>query len=334
MSIVRTPASVTLTNQTMKPLLVSPYQNHLRALGQIACRSGSHHRTLGTSRFFNWNDASTSEYQKITLREGQGLTFNPTNANYNVELMFAFWVRVVATGACHIVSVPVSCNQRPPLAILNGSGSGIVLEVFNIEVYEYGTDLLPLITLEGIDGADIQAVGEVITPVSFDSANSLNANIKTYKNARVKTQGATSGAFIAITQRLRHIGFTYLNGVGVGTALRQQKGNVIFQSKHDDTDLILQEGRGIAIMQRNSGKASHQEVTIVFLEEDSGAGVFPVEGDVDLGVEYGPTGADYTGTLVQPDEADVASGVQYGADGVEFTGTLSGGGGNIFINID
>lgn len=65
-----------------------------------------------------------------------------------------------------------------------------------------------------------------------------------------------------------------------------------------------------------------------------GGAVFPAEGDVDLGVDYGPSGADYTGTLVQPDEADVASGIQYGADGVEFTGTLTGGGGNIFINID
>lgn len=67
----------------------------------------------------------------------------------------------------------------------------------------------------------------------------------------------------------------------------------------------------------------------------AGAGaVFPAVGDVDFGVDYGPSGADYTGTLEQPVPADVASGVQYGAGGVEFTGTLSGGGGNIFINID
>jgi hypothetical protein len=58
-----------------------------------------------------------------------------------------------------------------------------------------------------------------------------------------------------------------------------------------------------------------------------GAGaVFPSVGDVDQGVDYGPTGADYTGTLVQPDEADVALGVQYGAGGAEFEGTLVGGG--------
>jgi len=55
--------------------------------------------------------------------------------------------------------------------------------------------------------------------------------------------------------------------------------------------------------------------------------VFPSVGDVDLGVTFGPTGADYTGTLAQPEESNVLIGVQYGADGNEFTGTATGGGG-------
>lgn len=65
----------------------------------------------------------------------------------------------------------------------------------------------------------------------------------------------------------------------------------------------------------------------------AGAGaVFPVVGDVDAGQTYGPTGADYTGTLEQPAEADVLVGVQYGAGGTEFTGEAAGGGGS-FISI-
>ena len=58
----------------------------------------------------------------------------------------------------------------------------------------------------------------------------------------------------------------------------------------------------------------------------AGAGaVFPSEDDVDQGVSYGPTGADFTGNLEQPAEEDVKNGVQYGAAGVEFEGTLIGG---------
>lgn len=68
------------------------------------------------------------------------------------------------------------------------------------------------------------------------------------------------------------------------------------------------------------------------IPEGAGAGaIFPAVGDVDQGVTFGPTGADYTGTLEQPDEADVLSGVQYGAGGTEFEGTAVAGGGNIFI---
>lgn len=59
--------------------------------------------------------------------------------------------------------------------------------------------------------------------------------------------------------------------------------------------------------------------------------VFPGVGDVDNGVTYGPTGADYTGTLEQPAEADVLTGVQYGAGGTEFTGEYAGGGGGVYI---
>lgn len=73
----------------------------------------------------------------------------------------------------------------------------------------------------------------------------------------------------------------------------------------------------------------------LLLPAGGGAGaIFPLEGDVDLGVTYGPSGSDYTGTLLQPDEADVLSGVQYGADGIEFTGTLTGGGDEAFFNIN
>lgn len=70
-----------------------------------------------------------------------------------------------------------------------------------------------------------------------------------------------------------------------------------------------------------------------FITPTLGVGqIFPEVGDVDSGVTYGPTGADYTGTLEQPAEADVLTGVQYGAGGTEFTGSATGGGGG-FISI-
>ena len=71
--------------------------------------------------------------------------------------------------------------------------------------------------------------------------------------------------------------------------------------------------------------------------------VFPTAAQVESGVVYGPTGADFTGTLgdgitigsrftptfnspneVYPTAAQVELGVVYGPDGTNFTGTLTG----------
>lgn len=63
--------------------------------------------------------------------------------------------------------------------------------------------------------------------------------------------------------------------------------------------------------------------------------IFPSANYVDLGITYGPTGADYTGNLVQPVISNVLTGVQYGANGTEFTGTATGSGGEeSYIIID
>lgn len=66
-------------------------------------------------------------------------------------------------------------------------------------------------------------------------------------------------------------------------------------------------------------------------EEPLASGTYPVAGDVDQGVSYGPTGTEYTGTLAQPAQGDVKKGVTYGAGGTEFTGTLEGGTGKTII---
>lgn len=98
------------------------------------------------------------------------------------------------------------------------------------------------------------------------------------------------------------------------------------------TEIITYDGaEGIAEMARGGGTVSESvssRLNSVEIPAGGGAGsVFPAVGDVDLGVAYGPTGADFTGTLEQPAEADVKIGVGYGAGGTEFTGTFVGGGG-------
>ncbi len=48
--------------------------------------------------------------------------------------------------------------------------------------------------------------------------------------------------------------------------------------------------------------------------------VYPVEDDVEFGVQFGADGAEFEGDLVLPIEADVRFEIGYGADGSEFEG--------------
>jgi len=92
---------------------------------------------------------------------------------------------------------------------------------------------------------------------------------------------------------------------------------------------VLREGEGLAITYKNAGALGRMQHSLTFTVDSGGGAVYPGVGDVDQGIAYGPTGADYTGTLEQPAESNVLSGVNYGAGGTEFTGTASGGGGGM-----
>jgi hypothetical protein len=95
-------------------------------------------------------------------------------------------------------------------------------------------------------------------------------------------------------------------------------------------EVVLSVGGPMAIGSNSTFINFDIEATILHYPPPAGSGTYPLAGDVDLGVAYGPNGNDYTGTLEQPAAADVKAGVQYGASGTEFTGTYAGGGGNTY----
>lgn len=53
------------------------------------------------------------------------------------------------------------------------------------------------------------------------------------------------------------------------------------------------------------------------------SGTFPTAGQVLTGIAFGPTGADYSGTLTVPTAANVLAGISYGAGGAQYTGTVT-----------
>jgi hypothetical protein len=172
--------------------------------------------------------------------------------------------------------------------------------------------------------------GVAITPKKLDSTNTLNSYIKLYKNVDVGYFYARTGNLATNALMFRSIPQSSRFATPMFTPWKQ----VIFKSRGAENDLIIREGNGIALLQPDAGAyGSSYQIDVIFTQESTTASaVYPAVGDVDLNIQYGPTGADYTGTLVQPATTNVLTGVQYGAGGTEFTGTATGGGGGgIFI---
>lgn len=317
--LARRPATVTTSGSQWDGASAIPLANDTRALGYTFA-------AMPWSRRVGKLDAATAEFQRCTLREGEGIAVSLNSA---VGLVYRFMVtltvRVAATGACYIYTFPVTPAVLPLFSLLNGAGSGVVLEVVSLDYRVIGTDVLPQIALEPIDGI---GDGDAVTPIAFDSTASIGTVFARH-NCKILMRGAKAGALISVP----HENWQVPVGFGSGPGLANLTSDLPFFRKTapypSELDIVLREGEGLAITYKNAGSLGRMRHAMTFTVDSGGGAVYPGVGDVDQGVTFGPTGADYTGTLEQPAESDVLTGVGYGAGGTEFTGTASGGGGGV-----
>lgn len=265
----------------------------------------------------------------MILREGEGLAFvyatNAPSHSYAVNFRF----RNVATGATYRVSEVVTPRYMAgdaPLSILNGSGSGVVLEVEKAQAREIGTDEVPLTYWGMIDGLDDG--GTVAEYVLADTSLALPSGVRIRTGAVAQRLGAKVGALIT-NPHLRRIVLAeppYGPGISGGPQICRRGIFAPDLVAEGDSEIVLREGQGFACILLNAGaQVSHEAILVV--EVVTPSATFPPEGRVRDGVQYGPTGSEYEGTEVIPAPADVKTGVGYGEDGTEFTGSYSGGGG-------
>jgi hypothetical protein len=295
-----------------------------------------------------WNDATTAEYQQLTIKNGEGLGITGgsyTTNTYQYPMTVIMTVRLSDTGATYFIRGETRVFTPYIFTILNNGYSAGDIQVLSIE-YAQEKPSSDAVTPTGnpqdhnqeiifIDNAQINAQGSAVTPLKMDSTSSLNANILCLKDATVVPKGQYGGSYtrtITVGNALMKVKTAWTEQRD--PLIKRTKANTLVSSVHEDTDIILREGMGIAYVPSTyDSQFGAFYVDFLFTQENTEANaVYPVVGDVDLSVTYGPTGADYTGTLEQPATTDVLSGVQYGAGGTEFTGTATGGGGgNVFI---
>ncbi len=292
------PAAVTTTN-----VVIDDAANLAMTSMVTALRSFNKQAVPLRSRV-RWWDATTAETQKIVLREGQGLACHTNSAaSNNFRAEFNVMVREATSGACYMFKVNAAATGYPIWALLNGSGSGVVLEVLWVTLGEIADDSVPQFTVEQVDGLN-DTSGSAVTPFAFDSTSSLPSQVLVRERCTVLTEGAKHGAFIAIPQRQWTQGAFSGTGPALATAVNAKRNeqwgaSPFTRGYSSDVDWVLREGDGIAVFQRNAGSLGAWRIGLWLTHESSlGSAVFPPEADVELGVVYGPNGTDYTGTLV------------------------------------
>lgn len=286
--LARRPATVTTTGTMLASGRAMPRANDTRALGYSFAATP-------WAKQLSRLDATTAELQRIVLREGEGICVTMNGVCGLVwRFMVSVTVRVVATGACYTYTFPVTPTGLPIFSLLNGSGSGVVLEVCEMAYREIGTDVLPQIALEPIDGI---GDGDTLTPIAHDSAGSIGAIIAR-RNCAILMKGAKSGALISVP----HQAWQVSGGYGAGPAVGNLTGDMAFfrklQPHASELDIVLREGEGLAITYKNAGSLGRMRHSFTFSIDTGGGAVYPTQPDVRDGITYGPTGADYTGSLV------------------------------------
>jgi hypothetical protein len=291
---------------------------------------------------FRGMDAATAQKQRITLREGEGVALNMTQAYTPVP--FEWWVQVrnQSTGACYLYAVHGVSDSVAPWALMNGAGSGVVLEVtlLGVNVVQGGpyisgglTDTaVGAVFYERIEAID-QGSGEAVSPIKFDSSAATPTGVAVRSGCMVQIAGTSDNA-ISIDSSIAGSRLVPWVTTPAAPAAQPQRWNLGAQdilahprdaSGSSELSYVLRPGEGLALIQRPVSKIGMFGFEVAITVETAATPVYPAAGDVDFGVTYGPNANDYTGTLVQPAEADVELGVSYGAGGTEFTGTLSGG---------
>jgi hypothetical protein len=322
------PTAVTLTS-TMRRFTVGSEFNITRVL---ACQVADWHGAGDLCNALKYAPGrGDSGVQRFFMDEGEGVLLYLPQATYPLSQtrQINIILRNPSTNATYQIEwTDKLSGEENQVGIFNGSGSSIDLEIVSIRVYEIGTDELPVFYIERFSGEPIG--GSSITPISYRTANDLlDSNIITKTDTRCKRAGNNIGAIVIEPTYRRNIKVALGDGPEVPGVLLVDESKFnkpIDFSTINGNEIELREGEGLAIYKRTGSALGLYEYVIEFQLESTITGTYPAEGDVDDGVDYGPTGADYEGTLVQPAEADVKLGVDYGADGTEFEGSYSPGG--------
>lgn len=218
------------------------------------------------------NSSNQTDIQKITLNEGEGISLQGITI-YNCNVLNICIEFNVVGGGSYFINVDTVCNREEGMiSIFNDSGSGKVISINSISIYQQENNsyrsttvaiqrpyfyLTPINEINEISSNQINAI-------NLNSQNSISSNIKLYENCKVGT-GRQYGN--VNNQKLNFLSPS-LKLYGSPTIFQTVTLSRINQNRFFKK-IVLNEGEGIALMARVHMPNSIAELIVDFTTTDA-----------------------------------------------------------------
>ena len=230
---------------------------------------GDTKNNLSPANFLYFNFATASAVQGIILREGEGFAIAPkSNLVYQtIRYKAIIKFRNPANGHCYTLSEMITTGgDAVPIVLFNGSGSGILLEIYHVDLIEVGVNTFPyMFSVERIEVMNNGSQFENSIIASLDQNNESLTGLVDYKlEVPVTKAGYKSGAMMA--QPILKRDWQTSRGPGMASPNASFEAmNASFLMVHNPlSEIILHEGEGIAVFKRVPSSIGKSSIKITF----------------------------------------------------------------------
>jgi hypothetical protein len=230
---------------------------------------GNTRDSLSPANMLYFNFQNASDVQGIILREGEGFAIAPKSNLVYQTVRYKAIIKFRKTSNSHCYSISemfTTQGDAVPIVLFNGSGSGVILEVYQVDLLEVGVNTVPyLFSVERIEGMDNGSGFEDSIMASLDPNNeSLSGKVDYKVEVPVTKAGYKAGALMSQPILKRD----WQTSIGCGQASPNANFsslNASFLMPHNDcSEIVLHEGEGIAIFKRVPSSIGKSSIKITF----------------------------------------------------------------------
>lgn len=244
-----------------------------------------------------WHVDGDSDTEPLVLREGEGFALVRREFGLPQAMHLGVTVRNMSTGATYKWSDgdvgSALMKGMASIALMNGSGSGVVLQVMIVSLPDLGEENIPSYRIVRVAGAvNTEWPGRSATVVAHDTENSLTDVVALRGPTTLLPSAAANGMQIdyhnyqntPITTVMQQRADCFRRWLGAGPYITETgavtlNADVLSRSEYEvwpgdrrgaggnaDTEIILHPGQGIAVIGGGAGKIETSEQAYLDIE--------------------------------------------------------------------